>query len=552
MIYFKTVNIQNFLSFYGDPVQIDLCSYKITAIKGNNGVGKSSILDAIYFALYGKSFRGVKLQNMVNSKAKKGCMIELTLDISGKEYIIKRGLAPNIFEIYINGTLKDISADVKTYQKNFITDILKIDEKTFRQLVVIGSSSYIPFLELSTGDRRVVIEQILRLDIFAKMNAIVNDKLNICCEKLVKAENDKRVAEEKYNLAYKMYSEDINEYKKQCLAIKASNEELKEKYLKLPDVSIEIQQIRDSQKDIQNKISDIEKNKAKNNSELTTIKKYVDYFEKNKVCPLCGQKPTSNFLDDKVKNSNVLKENIENFDKEIAELKESYNTFDTKLNSLLKTVEEKNNILTQIEYNKKQMKKYIDIVKNKKEVNNLDELKSDIEKYEKQYNSISKINTSLSYVKNILKDDGVKKVIINRYLQKLNEAIRHYLDIINMPIEFNLNNKFEETIVSNFNTEKDYQLENFSEGEKLRINISIMFALREFAKMYNSISTNLIFLDEFDNGVLDSEGLANMQDIILSLENTNIFIISHNVENFETLATNVLSLKKINGITEIN
>lgn len=548
MIVFKKVYIQNFLSF-GEEVEIGLNECGITAIRGSNGVGKSSILDAIYFGLYGKSFRGVNLRNLVNTRYGKNCLVKLDLEIGGKEYRVVRGISPSVFEIYMNGELKNISADNKTYQKNFVTDVLKIDERTFRQLVVIGSSSYIPFLELSVGDRRVVIEQLLRLDIFAKMNMVVTDKLNLCSDKLVAADNNKRVAEEKYSLAKKMHEEDVNEYREQCKVLKEQNEELKKKYLEIPDVSDKIEEIRLSQKEIQGKISEIENDKSKKSAEVSTIDKYVEFFQKNRVCPLCHQKPEDNFLDGKEKDKQLLKKSIDKLTQDIEKFRSSYSELDKQLSEFLDIVDKKNKILSLADSNKRQIKKYIELINKKKEVNNLDELKSDIEKYSKEYDNIYKINSSLAYVKSILKDDGVKKIIINRYLQKLNESIRYYLDLINMPIVFSLNNKFEEEVTSSFSSGKDYQLENFSEGEKLRINISIMFALRDFSKTINSISTNLLFLDEFDSGVLDEDGLKNMQDIILSLKNCNVFIISHNVENFETISNRVLTLSKNNGIT---
>lgn len=548
MVTFEKVVLKNFLSFGEDPVEVLLNTDKITAIKGNNGAGKSTILDAIYFGLYGKSFRGTVLKNIINSKNKKNCLVELYFNISGKEYIIRRGLGPNLFEIYIDGNLKDIS-DVKTYQKNFISDILKIDEKTFRQLVVVGSSSYVPFLELSTGDRRIVVEQILRLDIFSKMNNIVNEKLSICSDKLLKAEHNKDTAVEKYNLATKMLSEDINEYKKQCLNLTEQNKNLKSEYEKLPEVDDEIKKIRESQSDLSNKIKDIEENKTKKSVELSTIKKHISYFDKNKKCPLCHQETSEEFLDDKKKKQHTLEVDIKKYEDDIYNFKKQHEEFDKNLSNFLSIIENKNNIIRQIDNNKKLIKKYVDIVKNKKEENNLEELKNDIDKFTKEYNNIDKIDKSLLYIKSILKDDGVKKVIIDKYLEKLNENINKYLEIINMPLQFSMNNKFEEKIINY--TGKEYTLDNFSSGERLRINISIMFALRDFAKIYNSISTNLIFLDEFEQGVLDEGGISSMIDIILSLDKQNIFIISHNTENFDNIAGKTLNIKKENGISYV-
>ena len=568
MIIFKKISIKNFLSIGNKPVELELNTHNITSVSGENGASKSAIcIDSIFYALYGKSFRKVSLPKLINSYNKKGLWVELTFSVNQNEYRIVRGMKPNIFEIYVNNELKPPMANVKDYQTYLINHVLKMDEKTFRQLVVIGSSSYTPFMNLTAAERRVVIEQLLRIDIFSTMSQITKtyvsetnslltelshqaDTLALKIEMqkkndeallkqiesdIVEKQHDVELLKDKKNKVESLYQDALSQIDRNYM------EELKVKSKKTKDDWNTLEQLR-----------------VKKVTQGEQINNIISFFEKNNVCPTCTQKLEDTFVAEKMKELYEKKAKQESdlklFDNKIYELQMSYkqsvDAFNKIIQDLNKAEEikrEVSSIDSTIQFAMRQINSLQDRFEREKNTVSEDVTSffEELSVVRQSLNECQVKKEALSIIQDLLRDDGVKSIIIKSYLNIINALISKYLNIIGYNVVFELDENFNETIKSKHM--EAYEYNNFSEGERLRIDSAIMFAFRDLAKIQSSISTNILILDEFDRGTLDNVGFESVVEILKSCKDENIFIISHATDYFGAIADrNIVAVKKNN------
>lgn len=572
MIIFKKISIKNFLSIGNKPVELELNTHNITSVSGENGASKSAIcIDSIFYALYGKSFRKVSLPKLINSYNKKGLWVELSFAINQNEYRIVRGMKPNVFEIYVNNELKPPMANVKDYQAYLINHILKMDEKTFRQLVVIGSSSYTPFMNLTAAERRVVIEQLLRIDIFSTMSQITKQFVsdtNTCLTELrhqadtlsLKIEMQRKNDE----ALLKQIEEDIENKKYEISQLEQDKNVVEQKYqdaLSKIDKDY-MEELKVKSKKIKTDWNTLEQLRMKKLSQGEQTDKIISFFEKNNVCPTCTQALEESFVTEKLKELNEKKKkhqsDLKLFDDKIYELQLSYKKCVDTVNSILNELYRAENIkkeVSSIESNIQMCMRQISNLKNKLQREQITE-SVDVKQYTDELIEINERLTecenkseALSIIQGLLKDDGVKSIIIKSYLNIINSLISKYLNIIGYNVVFELDENFNETIKSKHKEVFEYN--NFSEGERLRIDSAIMFAFRDLSKIQSSISTNILILDEFDRGTLDNQGFESIVEILRSCKDENIFIISHATDYFGAIADRNLVAVKKNNFSEL-
>ena len=573
MIVFKRIKLTNFLSVGNEPIELYLNTHNLTLVTGENGASKSAIcVDSIFYALYGKSFRKVVLSNLINSTNKKNLLVEVDFTIGENDYSIIRGQKPNKFEIYINGKLYPPMANVKDYQSYLTNYILKMDEKTFRQLVVIGSSSYTPFMMLSASERRVVIEDLLRIDIFSSMQSITKQYISDITNDIRDIEGTINILRTKLEMQQKNSAEKINQFNKTIDEENAvlskyidKKDELEKKYEDAyknfkesmdEDLSKKIRKISDD-------IGIIKEYRAKRVMQGEQIEKHINFFSKNDICPTCTQKLDKNFVELKLTDLDArlkkFKHDMVLFDEKINELSLSKENLEISLNK----IKEANDNLQSIKWDIKRVNSLIESSNSHiaslkkrieeeegKDVTDILSLENELKDNANLLEEKNVYEKALLLISSMLKDDGIKKIIIKSYIPIINKLIEKYLDIMNFGITFELDENFNE-IVKTKNKES-YEYNNFSEGEKMRLDCAIMFSFRELAKIQSSISTNLLILDEFDRGTLDENGFQSNVDILRSCKNENIIVISHSPDYFSSIADRIIYAKKEDGFSKID
>jgi DNA repair exonuclease SbcCD ATPase subunit len=573
MIVFKKISIKNFLSIGNKPVELELNTHNITSVSGENGASKSAIcIDSIFYALYGKSFRKVSLPKLINSYNKKGLWVELTFSVNQNEYRIVRGMKPNIFEIYVNNELKPPMANVKDYQTYLINHVLKMDEKTFRQLVVIGSSSYTPFMNLTAAERRVVIEQLLRIDIFSTMSTITKTYVSETNSLLTELSHQAdtlalKIEMQKKNdeALLKQIEDDIKSKHQDVEHLKGKRNEVECRY---QDAMSKIdknymEELKNKSKKTKEDWNTLEQLRIKKVSQGEHINKLMSFFEKNNVCPTCTQKLEDSFVAEKMKELREKKtkqdSDLKLFDDKIHELQMSYkhsvDTFNRIIQELNKAEEIKREVSSIDNTIQFAVKQIISLqARLEKERNTVSEdvtsFYEELSVVRNSLNECQKKKEALSIIQELLKDDGVKSIIIKSYLNIINALISKYLNIIGYNVVFELDENFNETIKSKHM--EVYEYNNFSEGERLRIDSAIMFAFRDLSKIQSSISTNILILDEFDRGTLDTQGFESIVEILRNCRDENVFIISHATDYFGAIADRNLVAVKKNNFSELN
>ena len=567
MIVFKKISYKNFLSVGNTPIEIDLDSSKVTVISGQNGNGKSAIICALYFAIYGKAFRKINKDSLINSINKKNLLVELELTVNGNDYRIRRGIKPNIFEIYVNGNLRPQDANIKDYQK-WLQTILKMDERTFRQVITMGSTSFVPFMRLSASERRTVIEDILNSDIISVMNVIAKTHYAEYSAKLVTidqnlfSEQTKLKSIEDSLATIKNSSDDaierannqIRNIKKEAATIIEQIDTLKqfsepEKYKELNRYASEIKTL----------IADGNNLIFKQQHLLKSLDKNISFFSSKNQCPYCTQKLDKSFILEKLKSLGTEKrtaeEIIDSIKSEIANLDTKLKSTLAEMNELYEIEQEINNRYSTLENLKNKIKFFVsekESYQKKKNVdetsivNQIDEFKSELTKLQKEHAETSRYIRSYETIIGLLKDDGIKTVIIKNYLGIINSLIKKYLNIINYNISFSFDSNFNEYIKSRGRDLFEYNC--FSEGERLRIDFCLLFAFRELAKLRSTVNTNLLIIDEQD-GRLDSEGISAINQL-LSFMNGNIIIISQYPDLYDEISTRTILMEKETHFTK--
>ena len=546
MIYFKTVRYKNFLSTGNKFTEIQLDKSQTTLVVGQNGAGKSTMLDAISFGLFGKPHRNINKPQLVNSINAKQCVVEVEFKAGSVEYKVVRGIKPTLFEIYKDGEMINQSSHSKEYQKILEQNILKLTHKSFHQVVVLGSSSFIPFMQLPANHRREVIEDLLDINVFSKMNQLLREKNG-----LLKDQNN----EIKYQLD--LISDKIETQKKYIKDVKALNKEYADK-IKEEIIELEAEQTRLTDENtelgtfIESNSSKVSETLSKLNSQHSILKEHehelkseikklvkeTKFFEGNSTCPTCSQDIGDKLREEKISEASTSAKSINSKLSAIAEESNKVGS-DIEISTKVQTVvtNKQHNLLS----NNKRLQQISEGLASKRSElgkmqsggTDLAEAETTLEAYIEQKDSLQEQRLVLSeqrsyneVIGEMLKDTGIKTKIIKQYLPAMNQLINQYLQILDFFVHFNLDESFQETIRSRHRDEFTY--DSFSEGEKQRIDLSLLFTWRQVAKMKNSISTNLLILDETFDSSLDVDGVENLLKILGSLpDNTNVFVISH-------------------------
>ena len=569
MIVFKSVQWKNFLSTGNSPNKILLNRSPTTLIIGKNGEGKSTILDALCFSLFGKPFRNINKGQLVNSINQKGCVVEIEFDIGGREYKIVRGIKPNIFEIYLNGEMINQDAASRDYQKILEQQILKLNYKTFTQVVILGSASFVPFMQLSSLQRREVIEDILDIRIFSTMNQLLKDKANETKDAITKIENEISTAKTKVDSQTQLIKT-IAEAKTSAIEsiaakIAANNSEILHAEGEIELIISEINTLKTSINDKEVIAEDIEKAKtikSKLLERIETCEHNTGFFNEHDVCPSCDQnipeEHKSKIIEDL--NTKLLEQN-----KKVSDLETILSNLNQKLSEITKIQSQitdknielstRNSTITLLNKQVKEMQ--VEVESAKTDTSNLDEEKTKLKDLAKE--ALVKISEksqlqehrNLEEVASILlKDTGIKTAIIREYLPAMNKLINKYLQSMDAYIHFELDESFNEIVKSRHRD--DFTYASFSEGEKMRIDLSILFTWRQIAKMKNSVNTNLLLLDEIFDSSLDTAGTDYFLNLMNQFgENTNIFVISHKGDQLFDKFRSVVKFEKRNDFSVI-
>jgi len=567
MIVFKKIRWKNFLSTGNIFTEIELNKSTTTLIVGENGAGKSTLLDALSFALFNKPFRKINKPLLLNSITKKDLVVEIEFSIGHNNYKIIRGIKPNVFEVYQNGSLLNQSADSKDYQEILEKQILKINFKSFCQVVVLGSASFVPFMSLPTGQRREIIEDLLDLQIFTSMNTILKQRITTNAEDLIKQEANKTIVEEKIKLVRSHLIEVQNNNDK---IIAEKNDRIAQTNLQVNDLNDEYWSLKNKRQSLEEKTVD-EKELSSSMKKLTALKHkfeahlssqkdQIKFFTDHDNCPTCKQTIDESFKCDMVETNQQkvkeLEENLElvaknyietndkinelmNIQTEISTLKMEEHKLATKITSLVDYRTQLENEINSIQKN---------VTEDKSE--QLNALVDELKEADTLLNELHDLKQTYQAVSVLLKDGGIKAKIIKQYIPIINKLINKYLSSMDFFVQFELNEEFNETIKSRFRDEFSYA--SFSEGEKMRINLAILFTWRAVAKLRNSISTNILIMDEVMDSSLDSNGTEEFMKVLTQLAaDTNTFIISHKTDQLYDKFTTVIKFEKHKNFSRI-
>jgi len=557
-IVFQKVRFKNFLSAGNYFIEYDLDKSGATAIIGKNGSGKSMLLDALTFVLFGKSFRGCNKPLLINSINGSDSVVEIEFKAKGKQYKIIRGQKPSIFEIYENEILINQDSTSKDYQKFLESNILGMNFKTFTQIIVLGSSNYVPFMVLSAADRRQVIEDLLDIQIFSKMRIVLKDLVSENTSNLrdyttrIDSSNEKIVMLESH--IAKMEDNKTEEIEEQKREILSYVEQMKTLVEEISDIQAEISDNTSKlteKSTIEKTINDLRSYEAKIQTKISNHTRTEDFYSDSKTCPKCNQKIDEEFaknildesLEEKEKLQNgmkILKENMQEATSKLEEFRE----IESHIRKLQAMVAERRGRFSTIESTKKKIEQKIKEKKNtnvdtSEYIQQIEDLRESISTLNTNVSMIKTYGDNLKYTEALLKDNGIKSKIIKEYLPVMNSLINKYLKALDFFVEFNLDENFKETVKSRYRDEFSY--ESFSEGQKFRINIAILLAWRDIAQMKNSANTNLLILDEVFDSSLDSEGVDEFMKLLQNIlgDSTHAIIISHRgdsmIEKFERI-----------------
>jgi len=570
MIKFKKLRWRNLLSTGQYFTEVDLVKADTTLICGENGAGKSTMLDALCFVLFGKPYRNINIPQLVNTINQKDCVVEIEFTIGQDEYKVIRGLSPKVFEVYKNAKLIDQDAKSKDYQRMFEEQILRMTYKSFCQVIILGSANYVPFMRLTAAERRSIVETILDINVFSTMNTLLKGKVSQSREELTEVESKLSVIKERIALQKKYMDERTKD--ENDLAQKYEDE-IKEAEDKAAVLEEEISVLREKIEFHLGEIDDKETvDKTKNNlesvqrqlnSKTKNLNSSVDFYEKNDTCPTCTQHIEQEFKDSMVASLNTKKQEVE---KAINDINTSLSDTNKRLEKIAGIIrvlkvtegaiqERKSDLSGHKKFVEKTKQKLQESKNNKKDDTKEQEALAVLAKEEEDNigNRKEIVDTQHYYgiAATLLKDSGIKSRIIKHYIPIINKVINQYLTQMGLFVNFNLDEEFNETILSRHRDSFTYA--SFSEGEKKKIDLALLFAWRTIAQMKNSVSTNLLILDEVLDGSLDDAACESFLDILKGMdENTNVFVISHKPkELLESKFSRILTFVKKNNFSGI-
>ena len=570
MILFKQIAYRNFLSSGNQPTEIKFTDTQTTLIVGANGSGKSTMLDALCFGLFNKAFRKINKSQLINSTNEKDCLVEIDFSIGTKEYKVKRGIKPNIFEIWIDGVLQNQAAASTDQQKQLEDNILKLNYKSFTQIVILGSASFVPFMQLSTAHRREVVEDLLDIKIFSAMNAVIKDRIKNTNDKIKEFSLKQSMTEEKVQMqkefiesVEKSGKKNIEKKKDKITSITTYIDQLTaENIQKVDEVSNTLQPQLENLLDASRKLKQLSNLKGKISEKVSSITEQHKFFTNNSVCPTCTQTIEEEFRLNKVSESeskakelqigyNELKEAIQQEEQRERE----FNVVSKEISSLNNEISNNNVKISQLNKQSRDLEQEIQDITNK--IKNKNSERKSLIKLEESLDLIqtekAKNKEDISYFDfaySLMKDGGIKGKIIKKYLPLMNQQINKYLQMMDFYINFTLDEEFNEKIKSPIY--EDFTYESFSEGEKMRINLAILFTWREIARMKNSVNTNILILDEVFDSSLDFMGTDYFTKIIkYVIKNTNIFVISHKTDELIDKFDRIIKFDKVKGFSKM-
>lgn len=567
MIVFKTLKWKNFLSTGNKFTEIDFQRNPTTLVVGHNGAGKSTMLDALSFALFGKAHRNISKPQLLNSINNKQCVVEVQFNVSGSEFKIVRGIKPGIFEIWKNGELINQDSHSREYQKILEQNIIKLNHKSFHQIVVLGSSSFIPFMQLSAQNRRDVIEDLLDINIFSKMNGILKEKTSELKENIRQLSYEIDIAKTRIEAQAK-YIKEVQQLTQANIdskntAILSKQDEIHQRVDQNEVLSEKIeynqQYIDDRIAKLTDKHTALVQYQAQFKQQMATVAKDARFYEENETCPTCDQDISEGLRSTKLSHAKARAK----------ELKEAMDRAVTESDAVSKNLEEANTSLSELRgwqntllSNTKEISRLqseIDSLRDEistSAVADLNAAKQELQQYNKQRDDLTEkkleLNEQQQYntvISEMLKDTGIKTKIIKQYLPVINRLVNQYLQVLDFFVHFDLDESFQETIRSRHRDGFSY--DSFS-GEKQRIDLALLFTWRMVAKMKNSVSTNLLILDETFDSSLDYEGVDNLMKIIYTLgDDTNVFVISHKGDILDGKFTSKIEFAKEKNFSQI-
>ena len=560
MIQFKSVRWKNFLSTGNAFSEIRLDASPATLIVGTNGAGKSTFLDAMCFALFNKPFRKITKGQLVNAVNERDLLVEIEFSIGSRDYMIRRGAKPNVFEIYLNGEMLNQEASVQEQQKHLEQSILRLNYKSFTQVVILGSSCFVPFMQLTPPNRREVIEDLLDIRIFSTMNTLLKEKVKGVKETLRECDHQYELVKQKVQMQQRFIA-DLKEQSSANNARRSKDIESLENEITFLmtdvaeglEVSASHNKSLDSYGNVEEELSQLRLYESRFDDKKKAFKKEFKFFDKNDSCPTCKSVITEDVRANKKAEITASIDEIDEasiaLQKKLKSIVQQVSDKQIVMSDLMEVQQKISNCNKEIQWKKKEIKKIEDKIKNAdnnnltREKEKLQEIASTGMEVEKELSTNRKVRNNYDTVTNMLRDTGIKAGIIKRYLPVMNQLINRYLKELDFYVSFDLDENFEETIKSRFRDEFSYA--SFSEGEKMRIDLALLFTWRTIAKMKNSANTNLLILDEIFDSSLDVSGTDDFLKILHTVaDNTNVFVISHKTETLQDKFASTLVVEK--------
>ena len=568
MIVFKKIRWKNFLSTGNSFVEIELNKSQMTLMIGANGSGKSTMLDALTFALFNRPFRQIKKEQIINTINNGETIVELEFQIGTKNFKVIRGIKPTIFEIYCDGVLQNQDASSVDYQKILEDQILRLNYRAFKQIAVLGSSSYQPFMQMRPRHRREVVEEILDIRVLTHMDIITRNQQTDLGKQIIEARHQCDLIESKHELQTKHFNDlknrstgdiDIKKVKLQ------ENKDATESYLRKTErLEEEYKRLETSVSDrpqYETKLKQLEKLETKIEQNLETHKNNLEFFEQNDNCPTCTQKIEETFRDEKINKERnkvvTLNQGMKDLVAELAKVEGKI----TEFNGISEKLYDNKISISKVESSLKELKRFSDSLHNEilllegkdeddKDIEqSLVKLQDELEQTKIELNRITEEKKYLDVAREILSDRGAKAKIIKKYLPIMNSLINQHLQSMDFFVSFHLDEEFKEEVKSRHRDTFDYN--NFSEGEKMRIDLALVFTWRAIAKMKNSANTNLMVLDEIFDSSLDGQGTDDFFKIVNKMGKENIFIISHKGDILFDKFTNIIKFEKEHNFTRL-
>ena len=550
------------------PIEIDLSMSQLTLVVGSNGSGKSTLLDALCFVLFNRPFRIIKKEQMVNTINNADCLVEVEFDVGTKNYIIRRGIKPNLFEIFCNGKMINQDANNVDYQKYLETNIMKLNYRSFIQVVLLGSSAYEPFMKMKPRYRREVVEEILDIRVFGLMDLVLRSQQSDLQKKLTEVRHQQELikqktdTEAKYLNTLETKGSDNQKVQENKLEENEKNRLKYDKKLQALNEAIAVSQNELSGEEVVSKrVKDLEKYETKIEQNLITHKRTLSFFKDNDTCPVCTQSIDKKFKEEKCTHET---ETISKLDSGLSQLVEelsvqeekltSYGKISTKIQSMYVEIAKVSSSLESLKNHSDQIQQDITSAQERdSDIESieleLEQLRVDLKQAELDLAKVQEDKDYVDVLREILNDKGAKAQIIRKYVPIMNALINKYLQAMDFYISFNLDEEFNETVKSRFRDTFNYN--NFSEGEKMRIDLALLFSWRDIARMKNSTNTNLLILDELFDSSLDGQGTDDFFKIVKSFEKENIFIISHKGDILFDKFTNIIKFEKHQNFTQL-